>query len=67
VQFSHGEKMPNFETQYSKSRLDETLTKDFSEMTEKRKLYNLLENGMNDIKNANTLTEEEMDRSLDTM
>jgi hypothetical protein len=39
----------------------------YKEITGGRKLYDLLEDGMNDIKNGNVLTEEEMDKELDLM
>jgi hypothetical protein len=39
----------------------------YEEITGKRELYNLLEDGISDIKNGNILTEEEMDKSLDLM
>jgi len=35
--------------------------------TRKRELYKLLEDGINDIKNGNVLSEEEMDKSIDLM
>jgi hypothetical protein len=37
------------------------------DLTGKRKLYALLEDGINDIKKGNILTEEEMDKELDMM
>jgi hypothetical protein len=37
----------------------------FEELTGEQKLYNLLEDGINDIKKGNILTEEEMDKELD--
>jgi len=39
----------------------------YEEITGKRELYKLLEDGINDIKNGNILSEEEMDRNIDLM
>jgi len=39
----------------------------YEEITGKRKLYNLLEDGINDIRNGNILSEGEMDNILDLM
>ena len=39
----------------------------YEEMTGKRRLYNISEDGVNDIKNGNILSEEEMDTVLDSM
>jgi PHD/YefM family antitoxin component YafN of YafNO toxin-antitoxin module len=39
----------------------------YEEITEKQELYRLLEDGINDIKNGNILSEEEMDKSIDLM
>jgi len=39
----------------------------YEEITGIRELYRLLEDGIDDIKNGNILTEEEMDKSLDIM
>jgi hypothetical protein len=37
------------------------------EITKTREIYNLLVDGINDIKNGNVLSEEEMDKSIDIM
>ncbi|MDR1230932.1 MAG: antitoxin PHD [Spirochaetaceae bacterium] len=37
------------------------------DLSEKRKLYDLLEDGINDIQKGHILTEEEMDKELDMM
>ena len=39
----------------------------YEEITGRQNLYKLLEEGENDIKNGNFLTEEEMDKELDLM
>ena len=39
----------------------------YEEIIGKQKLYNLLEEGMQDIKNGHVLSEEEMDKELDLM
>ena len=39
----------------------------YEEITGKQRLYNLLDEGLKDIKNGNVLSEEEMDKRLDMM
>jgi hypothetical protein len=39
----------------------------YEELTGRGTLYNLLQEGINDIRNENILTEEEMDKELDLM
>jgi PHD/YefM family antitoxin component YafN of YafNO toxin-antitoxin module len=39
----------------------------YEDLVGKRKLYGLLEDGINDIRSGNVLTEEEMDKELDLM
>jgi PHD/YefM family antitoxin component YafN of YafNO toxin-antitoxin module len=66
-EFCHKYREPVFITKNGNGDLAVMSIETYEEITGKMKLYNLLEEGMNDIKNGNTLTEEEMDKELDLM
>ena len=66
-EFCHKYMEPVFITKNGAGDLAVMSIETYEEITGKRKLYNLLEDGINDIKNGNVLTEEEMDSSLDLM
>jgi PHD/YefM family antitoxin component YafN of YafNO toxin-antitoxin module len=66
-EFCHKYREPVFITKNGAGDLAVMSIETYEEITGKRKLYNLLEDGITDIKNGNILTEEEMDRSLDLM
>jgi PHD/YefM family antitoxin component YafN of YafNO toxin-antitoxin module len=66
-EFCHKYREPVFITKNGAGDLAVMSIETYEEITGKRKLYNLLEDGINDIKNGNIVTEEEMDRSLDLM
>jgi PHD/YefM family antitoxin component YafN of YafNO toxin-antitoxin module len=66
-EFCHKYKEPVFITKNGDGDLAVMSIETYEEIIGKRKLYNLLEDGMNDIKNGNILSEEEMDKILDTM
>jgi PHD/YefM family antitoxin component YafN of YafNO toxin-antitoxin module len=66
-EFCHKYREPVFITKNGAGDLAVMSIETYEEITGKRKLYNLLEDGINDIRNGNTLSEEEMDRSLDLM
>ena len=66
-EFCHKYREPVFITKDGEGDLAVMSIETYEELSGKRKLYNLLEDGINDIKNGNILTEEEMDRSLDLM
>ncbi|GHV73287.1 prevent-host-death protein [Spirochaetia bacterium] len=66
-EFCHKYREPVFITKNGAGDLAVMSIETYEEITGKRKLYNLLEDGIKDIKNGNVLTEEEMDSSLDLM
>ena len=65
--FCHEYREPVFLTKNGAGDLAVMSIETYEEITGKRELYRLLEDGINDIKNGNILTEEEMDKSLDLM
>ena len=65
--FCHEYREPVFLTKNGEGDLAVMSIETYEEITGKRELYRLLEDGINDIKNGNVLTEEEMDKSLDLM
>jgi PHD/YefM family antitoxin component YafN of YafNO toxin-antitoxin module len=66
-EFCHKYREPVFITRNGEGDLAVMSIETYEDLIGKRKLYNLLEDGINDIKNGNILTEEEMDRELDMM
>jgi PHD/YefM family antitoxin component YafN of YafNO toxin-antitoxin module len=66
-EFCHKYREPVFITKNGAGDLAVMSIETYEELIGKRKLYNLLEDGINDIKNGNILTEEEMDKDLDLM
>ena len=65
--FCHKYREPIFITKNGVGDLAVMSIETYEEITGKRKLYNLLEDGLNDIKNGNTLSEEKMDEILDSL
>jgi len=65
--FCHEYREPVFLTKNGEGDLAVMSIETYEEITGKRELYRLLEDGINDIKNGNVLSEEEMDKSLDLM
>jgi PHD/YefM family antitoxin component YafN of YafNO toxin-antitoxin module len=63
----HKYKEPVFFTKNGEDDLAVMSIETYEEITGRRELYSLLEEGLNDIKNGNFLTEEEMDREMDLM
>jgi PHD/YefM family antitoxin component YafN of YafNO toxin-antitoxin module len=66
-EFCHKYREPVFITKNGEGDLAVMSIETYEDLVGKRKLYNLLEDGINDIKNGNIITEEEMDRELDMM
>ena len=66
-EFCHKYREPVFITKNGEGDLVVMSIETYEEITGKRKLYNLLEDGINDIKNGNVLSEGEMDNILDLM
>jgi PHD/YefM family antitoxin component YafN of YafNO toxin-antitoxin module len=66
-EFCHKYREPVFITKNGAGDLAVMSIETYEELTGKRKLYNLLEDGIHDIKTGNILTEEEMDKELDSM
>jgi PHD/YefM family antitoxin component YafN of YafNO toxin-antitoxin module len=66
-EFCHKHKEPVFITQNGEKDLAIMSIEIYEEITGKKKLYNLLEDGLDDIKRGDILSEEEMDKSLDLM
>jgi hypothetical protein len=66
-EFCHKYREPIFITKNGEGDLAVMSIETYEELTGKRNLYGLLEDGINDIKNGNILTEEEMDKELDSM
>jgi len=65
--FCHKYREPVFITKNGEGDLAVMSIETYEEISGKRELYKLLEDGINDIKNGNVLSEEEMDRSIDVM
>jgi len=65
--FCHKYREPVFITKNGEGDLAVMSIETYEEITGKRELYRLLEDGLNDIKNGNVLSEEEMDKSIDLM
>jgi prevent-host-death family protein len=63
--FCHKYREPIFITKNGAGDLAVMSIEIYEEITGKRKLYNLLEEGLNDIKNGDILSEDEMDNFLD--
>jgi prevent-host-death family protein len=66
-EFCHKYREPVFITKNGEGDLAVMSIETYEDLIGKRKLYNLLEEGINDIRNGNILTEEEMDKELDLM
>jgi prevent-host-death family protein len=65
--FCHKYREPVFITRNGEGDLAVMSIETYEEITGKQKLYKLLEEGENDIKNGNFLTEKEMDKEMDLM
>ena len=65
--FCHKYREPVFITKNGVGDLAVMSIETYEEMTGKRELYGLLEEGINDIKKGNIVSEEEMDKSIDLM
>ena len=65
--FCHKYKEPVFITRNGNGDLAVMSIETYDQLVGKQKLYKLLEEGENDIKNGRFLTEEEMDKALDLM
>jgi PHD/YefM family antitoxin component YafN of YafNO toxin-antitoxin module len=65
--FCHKYREPIFITKNGQGDLAVMSIETYEELSGKWKLYSLLEEGLNDIKNGKTLTEEEMDKEMDLM
>jgi len=66
-EFCHKYREPVFITKNGEGDLAVMSIETYEEITGKRKLYSLLEDGLDDIRNGNILSEEEMDKSMDLM
>jgi PHD/YefM family antitoxin component YafN of YafNO toxin-antitoxin module len=66
-EFCHKYKEPVFITKNGDGDLAVMSIETYEEIIGKRKLYNLLEDGINDIKKGNVLSEDEMDTILDSI
>jgi prevent-host-death family protein len=65
--FCHQYREPIFITKNGEGDLAVMSIETYEEIIGKRDLFNLLETGLNDIKNGNILTEEEMEKKLALM
>ncbi|MCL2186950.1 MAG: type II toxin-antitoxin system prevent-host-death family antitoxin [Treponema sp.] len=65
--FCHKYREPVFITKNGAGDLAVMSIETYEEITGKQRLYKLLEEGENDIKNGRFLTEEEMDKEMDLM
>ena len=65
--FCHKYREPVFITRNGEGDLAVMSIETYEEITGKQKLYKLLEEGENDIKNGSFLTEEEMNKEMDLM
>jgi PHD/YefM family antitoxin component YafN of YafNO toxin-antitoxin module len=66
-EFCHKYREPVFITKNGEGDLAVMSIETYEDLIGKRKLYNLLEDGINDIRNGNILTEEEMDKEMELM
>jgi PHD/YefM family antitoxin component YafN of YafNO toxin-antitoxin module len=66
-EFCHKYREPVFITKNGEGDLAVMSIETYEDLVGKRRLYNLLEDGIDDIKNRNILTEEEMDKELELM
>jgi PHD/YefM family antitoxin component YafN of YafNO toxin-antitoxin module len=66
-EFCHKYMEPVFITRNGEGDLAVMSIETYETITGKQRLYNLLEEAENDIKNGNFLTEEEMDKEIDLM
>jgi PHD/YefM family antitoxin component YafN of YafNO toxin-antitoxin module len=66
-EFCHKYREPIFITKNGEGDLAVMSIETYEEIIGKKKLYSLLEDGLNDIKTGNLLSETEMDESLDLM
>jgi PHD/YefM family antitoxin component YafN of YafNO toxin-antitoxin module len=64
-EFCHKYREPIFITRNGEGDLAVMSIETYEDLIGKRKLYNLLEEGINDIKSGNILTEEEMDKEME--
>ena len=65
--FCHKYREPVFITKNGVGDLAVMSIATYEEIIGKQRLYNLLDEGLKDIKNGNVLSEEEMDKELDQM
>ncbi len=65
--FCHKYREPVFITKNGEGDLAVMSIETYEEIVGKRDLFNLLETGLHDIKNRNVLTEEEMEKELESM
>jgi PHD/YefM family antitoxin component YafN of YafNO toxin-antitoxin module len=65
--FCHKYREPVFITKNGEGDLAVMSIETYEEIMGKQKLYKLLEDGENDIKNGNFFTEEEMNKEMDLM
>jgi len=65
--FCHRFREPIFITKNGAGDLAVMSIETYEEITGKQKLYRLLEEALDDVKNGNYLTEEEMDKEIDLM
>jgi prevent-host-death family protein len=65
--FCHKYREPVFITRNGEGDLAVMSIATYEEITGRQKLYKLLEEGENSIKNGNFLTEEEMDKKMDSI
>ena len=66
-EFCHKYREPVFITRNGEGDLAVMSIETYETITGKQRLYNLLEEALNDVKNGNYLTEEEMDKEIDLM
>jgi len=66
-EFCHKYREPVFITRNGEGDLAVMSIETYEAITGKQRLYNLLEEAENDVKNGNFLTEEEMDKEIDLM
>ena len=66
-EFCHKYREPVFITRNGEGDLAVMSIETYETITGKQRLHNLLEEALNDVKNGNYLTEEEMDKEIDLM
>jgi PHD/YefM family antitoxin component YafN of YafNO toxin-antitoxin module len=66
-EFCHKYREPVFITKNGNGDLAVMSIETYEELTGKLELYKLLQDGLNQVKNGEIITEEEMDRELDMM